>query len=127
MHLGAFRAASAQVLVLCGAHREKTQDVARRAGVPYATTSIAELCEFVGTVVVASPDQMHAEHVRAAPEASKLVVRKKPLTHTLAEARDLLIFAKGQASLMAVNFMYRFLSPFTPYTLGWRSLHFSRT
>ena len=74
MHVGAFRAAGAEVTALCGRSPDNTRDVAAREGIPLATTDVRELCAAVDAVVVASPDAQHPAHVEAALEAGRAVL-----------------------------------------------------
>lgn len=110
MHVGAFRAAGAEVTVLCGRDAHKTSEIARREGIPHATTDVAELCRVVDAVVVASSDSMHHAHVLAALKAGRHVFCEKPLAMTLQEANELV--AAVPPSLRAVvGFPYRQLPP----------------
>ncbi|WP_224247039.1 Gfo/Idh/MocA family protein [Hyalangium gracile] len=112
MHVGAFRAAGAEVTALCGQNLEHTRTVADREGIPLATTRVRELCEAVDAVVVASPDALHREHVEAALDAGCAVLCEKPLAGTEADALALVARAKASGRLCAVNFPYRMLPPF---------------
>jgi myo-inositol 2-dehydrogenase/D-chiro-inositol 1-dehydrogenase len=108
MHLGAFRAAGAEIVALCGAHEEKTRAVAAREGVPLATTRFETLVEAVDLVVVASPDRMHAAHVRGALGAGRHVLCEKPLTLDAIDARRLVDYAHSvPVRAAAVSFPYR--------------------
>jgi len=109
MHVGAFRAAGAEVSALCGQNLDNTRAVAAREGVALATTDVRELCAAVDAVVVASPDAVHRAHVEAALSAGRPVLCEKPLTRTAEEARALLSHARSAASPGAVNFPYRML------------------
>ncbi len=111
MHVGAFRAAGAQVAALCGQKAEHTREVAAREGIALATTSVDELCAAVDAVVVASPDALHREHVEAALAAGKAVLCEKPLTRTEEEALALVARARSASRPCAVNFPYRMLPP----------------
>lgn len=111
MHIGAFRAAGADVAVLCGRNLEKTRGIAQRENIATATDDVRKLCELVDIVVVASPDGMHRDHVRAALAAKKHVLCEKPLAMTLAEARELVTAAGASGVRCAVGFPYRQLPP----------------
>ncbi|NMO14459.1 Gfo/Idh/MocA family oxidoreductase [Pyxidicoccus fallax] len=111
MHVGAFRAAGAELTALCGRSPDNTREVAAREGIPLATTDVRELCAAVDAVVVASPDSLHAAHVETALESGRAVLCEKPLTRTAAEARTLLARARTATRPSAVNFPYRMLPP----------------
>lgn len=122
MHVGAFRAAGADVTALCGQNQEHTRAVAAREGIPMATTEVRALCEAVDAVVVASPDAHHREHVEVALEAGRAVLCEKPLTRTAEEAIALAARARASGRLCAVNFPYRMLPPFRALR-DWLSEH----
>lgn len=112
MHVGAFRAAGADVTALCGQNLEHTRTIAAREGIPVATTQVRALCDAVDAVVVASPDTLHREHVEVALDAGRSVLCEKPLTRTAEEAVALAARARTSGRLCAVNFPYRMLPPF---------------
>lgn len=109
MHVGAFRAAGAEVAALCGRGEDTTRAVAAREGIPLATTDVHDLCAAVDAVVVASPDAMHFPHVSLAMDAGRAVLSEKPLTRTLPQARALVAQARLAALPAAVSFPYRML------------------
>ncbi|MFP2934111.1 Gfo/Idh/MocA family protein, partial [Pyxidicoccus sp. 3LG] len=109
MHVGAFRAAGAEVAALCGHGLDNTRAVAAREGIPLATTDVRELCAAVDAVVVASPDALHREHVETALDAGRAVYCEKPLCRTVEDARALTARASPRPG--AVNFPYRMLPP----------------
>lgn len=111
MHVGAFRAAGAEVVALCGQHEEQTREVAAREGIALATADVRELCAAVDAVVVASPDALHRAHVEAALEAGCAVLCEKPLTLTGEDAEALVEKARRARRPCAVNFPYRMLPP----------------
>jgi myo-inositol 2-dehydrogenase/D-chiro-inositol 1-dehydrogenase len=120
MHVGAFRAAGAEVAALCGQKLEHTREVAAREGIALATTDVRELCAAVDAVVVASPDALHREHVEAALGAGRAVLCEKPLTRTEEEALALVARARAASRPCAVNFPYRMLPPLRALK-GWLS------
>lgn len=111
MHVGAFRAAGAEVAALCGQSLEDTREVASRENIELATTSVPELCEAVDVVVVASPDALHREHVEQALKAGRAVLCEKPLARSGTEAQALVGRVREAGRLCAVNFPYRMLPP----------------
>lgn len=122
MHVGAFRAAGADVTALCGQHLEHTRAVAAREGIPLATTEVRALCDAVDAVVVASPDALHREHVQVALDAGRAVLCEKPLAWTEEEALALVTRARAAGRLCAVNFPYRMLPSFRALR-GWLEAH----
>ena len=111
MHVGAFRAAGAEVVGLCGRHLEATRELAAREGLALATTDVGELCAQVDGVVVASPDALHREHVERAVEAGRAVLCEKPLALTWEDAEALVEKTRRAVRPCAVNFPYRMLPP----------------
>jgi len=111
MHVGAFRAAGAQVAALCGRDLEKTRAIAAREGIAIATNDVAALCRDVELVVVASPDALHRDHVKTALAVGRHVLCEKPLAMTLEEANDLAAAAEASGRRCAVSFPYRQLPP----------------
>lgn len=111
MHVGAFRAAGADVTALCGQSLDSTRAIAAREGISLATTEVRTLCEAVDAVVVASPDALHREHAEVALEAGCAVLCEKPLTRTVEEALALMARERASGRLCAVNFPYRMLPP----------------
>jgi len=111
MHVGGFRAAGAEVVGLCGHQPDRTRDVAQREGIPLATVDPDELCRACELVVVASPDAVHAGHVRAALDHDRPVLCEKPLALTEADAERMAGWASASGRACAVNFPYRTLPP----------------
>lgn len=133
MHVGAFRAAGAEVVAICGRDAEKTRAIAAREGIPHSMTDPAELVEASGIVVVASPDARHREHAFLAIRAGRHALVEKPLTITAPDAAELerFVATRPVAQATAVSFPYRFLPPFVALR-GWlasrspaRELHVS--
>jgi len=111
MHVGAFRAAGADIAALCGRDPVATRAVAEHEHIPLATTDVSHLCAAVDAVVVASPDAVHTEHVLAALDAHRPVLCEKPLARTVEDARLLARRAREAPTPSAVNFPYRMLPP----------------
>jgi predicted dehydrogenase len=111
MHVGAFRAAGAEVVALCGQDEAHTREVADREGIALATADVRKLCAAVDAVVVASPDALHRAHMEAALDAGCAVLCEKPLTLTHEDAEALVERARRAKRPCAVNFPYRMLPP----------------
>ena len=81
-----------RVVTVCGRDAGKTKAFAERWGIAHWTTSVEEAVSSPGVelVVVALPNHLHAEAVRAAAQAGKAVLCTKPLGRTAAEAREML-------------------------------------
>jgi predicted dehydrogenase len=112
MHVGAFRAAGAEVVALCGLEAGKTRSVAAEERIPLATTDVAELVAASEAVVVASPASEHARHAEQALAAGRHVLIEKPLAAPLEEARRLGAIPLLPGQVAAVSFPYRMLPPF---------------
>jgi predicted dehydrogenase len=109
MHVGGFRAAGATIAALCGRRADRTREIAAREGVPLATVDPDELCRAADLVVVAGPDALHAEHVRAALDRDRPVLCEKPLATTAADAERMADRVRASGRPCAVNFPYRTL------------------
>ena len=111
-HLGAFRAAGAEVVALCGRDPGKTRSVAEREGVPLGTADVGELIDSADVVVVASPPDAHGAHVEAALRAGRHVLCEKPVSRSALEAEALAaLAAETPGAVTAVNFPMRWLGP----------------
>jgi len=83
---------------------------AEKHGVVKAAESLDELLDVVDVVSVVTPDRFHAEPTIAALNAGKHVLCEKPLTVTLAEAREVARAAQAASERGVVhmtNFSYR--------------------
>ena len=81
-----------RVVAVCGRDADKTKAFAEQWGIPHWTTSVEEAVAApdVDLVVVALPNHLHSDAVRAAAQAGKGVLCTKPLGRTAAEAREML-------------------------------------
>jgi len=111
VHVGAFRAAGAEVVALCGQDADATRELARAERIPLGTADVDALIAAVDVVVIASPDVHHRAHVERAAAAGRAVLCEKPLATTLADALAMQA-AVADAPLAAVVFPYRYLPPF---------------
>jgi predicted dehydrogenase len=75
---------------------ERAEEFGRRHDIPRQFADVAELCaqEDVDIVVVALPNHMHRDAVRAAAAAGKAIVCTKPLARNAAEAAEILQLVK---------------------------------
>lgn len=78
-----------------------------------AYASVAELCadQAVDVVYIATPHEMHAEHVRAASAASKHVLVEKPIAITLAECKSMIEAAQRAGVHLIVGHSHSFNRP----------------
>lgn len=91
--------------------RSRTGEAARQeAGFEFATTNPAELLSHpeIDAIHCCTPNDAHAELLVAALKAGKHVYCDKPLTRTLAEARNVSVAARDAASIHRMTFHYRF-------------------
>jgi predicted dehydrogenase len=108
MHLPAFAEIDeATVVALVGPDRERTEEVAKRFGVPkvYGDVSEALADDDVQVLDIVAPNDVHAPAVIAAARASRDSICIKPLGRDLAEATSMLeaVKAAGTRLLYAEN------------------------
>jgi predicted dehydrogenase len=92
MHLPCLRShPRASVAALCGRNRTRTEELAKKYGVPRVFTDYRELIEKGGVeaLVVASPDDLHYPMVMEAMNAGLNVLCEKPMAYNLKQAKDM--------------------------------------
>jgi predicted dehydrogenase len=111
----------ATVVALCGRTEARVTKLADAHGIPGHYVDVADLIADpnVDAVVVATPDDAHAEPVRMALEAGKHVLCEKPFTTSLAEADSLLALSRRSGVKLQVAFNHRWLSS---YYQGFRAI-----
>ncbi len=111
----------ATVVALCGRTPARVNTLADAHGIPGRYADVADLLADpnVDAVVVATPDDAHAEPVRMALEAGKHVLCEKPFTTSLAEADSLLALSRMTGVTLQVAFNHRWLSS---YYQGFRAI-----
>jgi predicted dehydrogenase len=111
----------AAVVALCGRTEARVTRLADAYGIPGRYADVADLLADpnVDAVVVATPDDAHAEPVRMALEAGKHVLCEKPFTTSLAEADSLLALSRKSGVKLQVAFNHRWLSS---YYQGFRAI-----
>jgi phthalate 4,5-cis-dihydrodiol dehydrogenase len=84
----------------------------REFGAP-AYASVGELCadQAVDVVYIATPHEMHADHVRAAAAAGKHVLVEKPIAITLAECESMIEAAERAGVYLIVGHSHSFNRP----------------
>ncbi len=114
-YLPALRAANdMEVTLLCGRSREQVDSVNRawaldarvEEGVDGLTRALAD--DVVDAVIVAVPDRLHAEMVRAVLNAGRHVLCEKPITIDAESARGLRDLAAATTSISMMAFTYRY-------------------
>src|SRR6185295_3993375 len=89
---------------------ERAQAFANKHGVEHAAGDLDQLLDQVDAVSVVTPDRFHAEPSIATLRAGKHLLCEKPLTVTLAEARQVATEAQKAAKrgvIHMINFSYR--------------------
>jgi predicted dehydrogenase len=111
----------ATVVAICGRTAARVSTLADAHGIPGRYGKVADLLadSNVDAVVVATPDDAHAEPVRMALEAGKHVLCEKPFTTSLAEADALLALSRMTSVKLQVAFNHRWLSS---YYQGFRTI-----
>jgi predicted dehydrogenase len=109
-HLPALRNAGFDVLALVGRDPEKTAALARRFGVPHASTALEDVLAMddVTAISVATPPDTHAQIVLAAVAAGKHILCEKPFAGDLREAEAMRDAARaaGVVHLLGTEFRW---------------------
>lgn len=102
-----------EVVALCDPRVDKVKSVAQSFGVGRWYASLDELLaeEDVDALEILTPTHMHHEHVLAALAAGKHVSCQKPLTNTVAEARQLAEAACRAGRFLRVSECYYHYPP----------------
>ena len=98
-------------IVACMDINENTaKDVAEKFSIPKYYTTEKELLEDenVQVIYVATPVNMHAEHVIAAAKHGKHILCEKPMALTLQDCEQMLAVCKENNVSLAMGFMLRF-------------------
>jgi UDP-N-acetyl-2-amino-2-deoxyglucuronate dehydrogenase len=97
-----------KLVTCCDVNAERARLFARRHCIPLVFTDYAGLLEGtpLDAVYLAVPHHLHDEMILAAVTAGKPVLVEKPITRTLAEARNLVEKLAGQK--VGVNYQYRY-------------------
>lgn len=110
-HLGGLAAAGgAEVRVLVGRAATRAAALARRFGIPEVVADYRVVLERrdIDAVVIATPDDTHAEIAVAAAEAGKAILLQKPMARSSAEGRRILAAARRAGIALSVSFMHRY-------------------
>ena len=108
-HVAAFQAiAGVRVAACMDVVPGRAQAFAATHGIALGTEDPDELFASVDAVSIVTPDRFHAEPTLAALQAGKHVLCEKPLTVTVAEARQVAAAAAARPELIGmVNLSYR--------------------
>ncbi len=109
VHRRAAVLAGAELVGVLGSRPERSEQAARRWGLPAAFADLADLAGSpVDVVHVCSPNVTHASYVEALLAAGKHVVCEKPLGISLAEAERMNALAERAGVVATVPFVYRY-------------------
>ena len=110
-HLDALKLIDGVKLVsLISGDRTKTEEVARKYGIPHATTDLGETLKMkeVDAVILCTPTQMHAVQAVACLEAGKHVQVEIPLCDSIEDGRAVVAAAKAAGRVAMCGHTRRF-------------------
>jgi predicted dehydrogenase len=101
----------AEVVMICGRDRTRTQSVATRFGIPSITLDPTELCacKHLDAVTICTPNEAHSRHALLALNHGKHVFCEKPLSLTVREATEMVSVARASGVVHQVGFTFRHL------------------
>lgn len=99
------------ITAVCSRRAERAHAAAQHFGAPISTTDYRELVERsdIDAVIVATPPHLHHTMTMAALAAGKHVLCEKPMSKTVAEARDMVKMAERTGVIAMVNHEFRFI------------------
>ena len=99
-----------KVISLISRDLTKTEEVARKYGIPHATTDLGEALEIkdVDAVILCTPTQMHAAQTIACLKAGKHVQVEIPLCDSLEDGRAVVAAAKSSGKVAMCGHTRRF-------------------
>ena len=110
-HLDAIKAIDGvKVVSLVGRERPKTEDIARKYGIPHATTDLTDslAIEGVDAVILCTPTPMHASQALACLRADKHVQVEIPLCDALADGQAVVAAARATGKVAMCGHTRRF-------------------
>ncbi len=110
-HLDALKVIEgAQVISLVGRERGKTEEVARRYGIPHVTTDLGESLRLkeVDAVILCTPTPLHAPQAIACLQAGKHVQIEIPLCDALEDGRAVAAVARASGKVAMCGHTRRF-------------------
>ena len=101
----------AEVVMICGRERTRTESLAAQFGIPSTTLDPAELCAcgHLDAVTICTPNEAHSRHALLALSHGKHVFCEKPLSLTVREATEMASLARASGLVHQVGFTYRHL------------------
>lgn len=107
---GFARAGNSTVTALSRRNIDTARAAAAQFNIPYAFDSAADLCccPEVDAVFVASPNNLHLEHVLLAIKAGKPVLCEKPMAMNADECRQMIEAADSARVLLGIAHVFRF-------------------
>ena len=84
------------VRAICRTDRQKLEEIAKKEGIPFASTDYRDVVERedVDVVAIFSPDHLHGQHAIAALKQGKHVLCTKPMVTTMEESRKIVSLVK---------------------------------
>ncbi|HDS74352.1 MAG TPA: Gfo/Idh/MocA family oxidoreductase [Firmicutes bacterium] len=109
-HLNAAKALGIPVSAMFDVSRETMEKRQQEFGIPHICASAKELAEHpeVDAVIVASPQHVHLEGIRAACKAKKPLFTEKPLARTLEQAHEAVRLVEEAGIVAQVGFVRRY-------------------
>jgi 2-hydroxy-4-carboxymuconate semialdehyde hemiacetal dehydrogenase len=110
-HLDALKVIDgARVVSLVGRERGKTEEVARKYGIPHVTTELAETLRMkeVDAVILCTPTPLHAAQAIACLQAGKHVQIEIPLCDALADGEAVVAAARSSGKVAMCGHTRRF-------------------
>ncbi|GAC1427476.1 MAG: Gfo/Idh/MocA family oxidoreductase [Chloroflexota bacterium] len=109
VHVEALRRIGVTVVGILGSRLERSQEAARRLGIPRAYTDLDDLLSdpAVDVVHIASPNDQHVEQARRCLAAGRHVICEKPLALTATQAAELVRVAAASGKVAAVTYNIR--------------------
>lgn len=106
---GIMQAPNAQLVAVTDINLEGAKAVAEQFDAKYCG-SVRKLLNTPGVdaVYIASPNQLHLQHVRACAKAGKHILCEKPLGRTTSEIRRMIAICKEAGVLLGTGFMMRY-------------------
>jgi predicted dehydrogenase len=101
----------AELVAVCGRHRERVDQIARKYRIPNAFTNYREMIEQAGlhALVISTPDDLHYPITLEALNAGLHVLCEKPLALDVSQARAMYEKAEAAGVTHMILFTYRWM------------------